>query len=149
MTATLTPNREAARAAIWWLFEGAMFAVILANTSGAASPPALDGSPDSWFSPTNYLLLDASDVFVAGGTSSYDASVPSKARLQQLQFVLDYNATYTYTDVLILCIPKISAPSGSPDFSAPLVAVIHEPTPITLLSTQTKTYKLDLTTNWI
>lgn len=40
MTATLTPNREAALAAMWWLFEGAVFYTFLANTSGAASPPA-------------------------------------------------------------------------------------------------------------
>jgi len=149
MTATLTPNREAARAAMWWLFEGAEFFILLANTSSATTPPAQDADFQDWISPTDYLLSDETDIVVTAGASSYDSSTPSMARLQQVQFVLDYEATQTYTDVLIICLPKISAPVGAPDFVVPLVAVIHESTPVTLLSTQTKTYKLDLTTNWI
>lgn len=149
MTASLTPNRQAVLSALWWLYEGATFVVSLADTSGAGSPPALDGDYNDWFSPTNYVLDSAYDVFLTGGTVAYDATITDRAELPQLVITLDYATTVTYTDLLVLCIPAIDPGASAPEYAIPLIAVIHESSPITLLSTQSKTYNVDLFAEWI
>lgn len=149
MTASLTPNRAAALGALWWLYQGATFFVSLANTSGAGSPPALDSDFGSWIAPTNYLLSSSYDVFVTGGTVAYDGTITDRAELPQLTITLDYATTVTYTDLLVFCIPSKSAGASPPAYATPFVGVIHESSPITLLSTESKTYKLDLFAEWI
>lgn len=146
MTASLTPNRQAVLSALWWLYEGGLFLVVLANTAAAASPPALDGSLDPWDS---YLLDSAYDVYLTGGSVAYDATITDRAELPQLQIVLDYATNVTYTDLLILCIPATDPGASAPVYAFPFVGVIHESTPITLLSTQSKTYNVDLFAEWI
>lgn len=149
MTASLTPNREAVKGALWWLYEGALFLVSLANTSGAGTPPALDGLYEDWTTPTNYLLDGAYDLFITGGTVDYGVVLTNRAELEQLVITLDYDTNVTYTDLLVLCIPAINPGGPPPIHATPLVAVIHESSPVTLLSTQTKTYNLDLFAEWI
>lgn len=149
MSATLTVNRETARAAVWYLFEGAMFAVFLANTTGAATPPALNGDFANW---TPYFLASQFDLFLTAGSGSYDATNAQQAKLQQLSIVVGYNQSVTYTDLIIYAVP-VQAPTYvenvTPDFAYPFVAVIHESTAVTLTSSQTKTYKLDFTAEWL
>jgi hypothetical protein len=144
MTASLVSNKEVTKAALWWLYEGAMFIVALANTSGAASPPALDGPPDAWYTPTDYTLSNDYDIFLTGGTADYSASVADRSVLPQLVITLDYATNVTYTDLLVFVLPAIDPGASAPIYAFPQVAVIHESTPISLLSTQTKTYRLDL-----
>ena len=146
MTASLTPNREAVLSALWWLYEGATFLVALTDTTGAGSPPALDGPFDDWVA---YLLDSAYDIYLTGGTVAYDATITDRAELPQLVITLDYDSTVTYTDALILCIPAVDPGAGAPLYALPLVGVIHESSPVTLLSTETKTYNLDLFAEWI
>jgi hypothetical protein len=148
MTATLTPNRQAALSALWWLFEGATFIAILADASAADPPLPLDGDFDQWFGPVEYTLGFEYDIFVEGDTADYDATDADKAILPQLAFTLDYDTSVTYTDVLVLCIPAIDPGSSAPFHAFPLVGVIHESSPITLASTETKTYNLDLFSKW-
>lgn len=148
MPATLTKNKDAAKSAAWYLFQGATFAVILANTSAAATPPAQSGDFLNWLVPTDYTLADSFDLFLTGGTVAFDATLTSRAKLPQLQIVLDYATNVTYTDLLILCIPQY-VPSGAPAGSTCFLGVIHESSPVTLLSTETKTYNVDLFAEWI
>lgn len=149
MTASLTPNRETVKSALWWLYEGATFLAILADTSAAATPPALTGSFDDWVTPTDYTLSGDYDIYLTGGTVAYDATITDRAELPQLVITLDYASTVTYTDVLIVCIPATDPGAGAPTYAFPFVGVIHESTPITLLSTQSKTYNVDLFAEWI
>jgi hypothetical protein len=149
VTASLTPNRQAVLSALWWLYEGATFVVILADTSAAGTPPALDGDLVDWIIPTDYTLADQFDLYLTGGTVAYDATVTDRAELPQLVITLDYASTVTYTDVLILCIPAIDPGASAPDHAFPFVGVIHESSPITLLSTQSKTYNVDLFAEWL
>lgn len=149
MTASLTPNRQAVLSALWWLYEGATFFVLLADTSAAGTPPALDGDLIDWLVPTDYTLADEFDLYLTGGTVAYDATITDRAELPQLAITLDYASTVTYTDLLVLCIPVADPGASPPDHAYPLVAVIHESSPVTLLSTETKTYNLDLFAEWI
>lgn len=144
MTASLTPNREAVLGALWWLYDGALFAIFLADTSGAGTPPALDGAFDNWVAPTDYLLNSAYDVYITADAVDYDATITDRAVLPQLTITLDYASTVTYTDLLVTVIPAQDPGASPPAYAYPLVAVIHESSPITLLSTETKTYSLDL-----
>ena len=148
MAAVLTPNREAVKSAMWWLYEDAVFGVLLANTTGAGSPPALDGPLTDWITPTDYTLADQYDLFVTAGTVDYDATIADRAKLQQLSIVLDYASTVTYTDLIVVCVPAKDPGASPPTYAYPLVAVIHESSPVTLLSTETKTYNLDLFAEW-
>jgi hypothetical protein len=148
MSATLTPNRDAALSAMWWLFEGATFIAILADASAADPPLPLGGDAQQWFDPVDYTLGFEFDIFVEGGVASYDDTDTDKAILPQLTFTLDYDTSVTYSDVLIACIPAIDPGEGAPFHAFPLVGVIHESTPITLDSTQTKTYNVDLFSKW-
>jgi hypothetical protein len=134
---------------MWWLYEGATFLALLANTSAAATPPSLDGSFASWITPVNYLLSDSFDVYLTGGAAAYDSTITDRAKVPQLVITLDYASTVTYTDLLVLCIPAQDPGATPPDYAFPFVGVIHESSPVTLLSTQTKTYNLDLFAEWI
>ncbi len=149
MTASLTPNRQAVLSALWWLYEDATFLVLLANTSAAGTPPSLDGAIGNWIVPTDYTLADQFDLYLTGGTVTYDATITDRAKLPQLVITLDYASTVTYTDLLILCIPAVDPGASAPSHAYPFVGVIHESSPITLLSTQSKTYKVDLFAEWI
>jgi hypothetical protein len=148
MTATLTPNRQAALSALWWLFEGATMIAVLADASTADPPLPLDGPFEQWYETIEYTLSYEYDIFVEGDTVVYDATDADKAILPQLTFTLDYNTSVTYTDVLILCVPAIDPGSSAPSHAFPLVGVIHESSPVTLASTETKTYNLDLYGKW-
>ena len=149
MTASLIVNRDAALGAMWWLYQGGTFAFILANTTGAASPPGAQAALDDWFIPVDYSVSQDFDVYLTGGTATYDATVTTRAVIPQLQLVLDYDTSVTYTDILILCLPAVSPGETYPDNSVPFVGVIHEPTPVTLASTETKTYNLNLYSEWL
>lgn len=147
MPATFTPNREAARAALWWLFQGGTFCALLANTSAAATPPPLDGPESNWFP---FYLDEAFDLFLTGGSVIYDGTVTNRAILPQLQINLNYASAATYTDVVVSCIPDVTPGAGAPSYATfPMVAVIHESSPVTLAAGTTKTYKLDLYSEWI
>lgn len=146
MTATLTPNREAALAAMWWLFEGAVFYTFLANTSGAASPPAQTDNYTAW---TPYFLPDEFDTFTASGTAAYHSTLTQRAVLPQQEITLNFASTVTYTDLVVFVIPAVDPGVSAPLHSAPQVAVIHESSPFTLTAGITKTYRLDLYCQWI
>jgi hypothetical protein len=143
--ASLTPNREAVLGAMWWLFSEALFYISLANTTGAASPPALDASYESW-SP--YVISNDFDLMFTADAVSYDATIAKRAVLPQLDIVLDYDAAVTYTDVIVLVLPVIDPGGSAPSYAFPFVGIIHEPTAVTLTAAQTKTYKLDLYSEW-
>lgn len=149
MAASLIVNRDAALSALWWMYEGATISVVLADTTGAASPPSAQADLGDWFSPTNYALSEDYDLFVVGGTASYDATVTTRAKIPQLQFVLDYPTTVTYTDLLLFSFPAIQPGASYPDNSIPFIGVIHESTPITLASTESKTYNVNLYSEWL
>lgn len=149
MTASLTTNREAVLGALWWLYDEATFLVVLANTTGAATPPALDGPFEGWYSPTDYLLDTAYDIYLTAGSVGYDATITDRAELPQLVITLDYATTVTYTDLIVICLSAKNPGASPPAHANPLTAVIHESSPVTLLSTQTKTYNLDLFAEWI
>lgn len=149
MSATLTPNRDAAKSALWWLFQGGSIVAVLANTSAAGTPPASSAELVDWLVPTDYTLSQDYDLFLTGGSVVYDTTVTSKAKLPRLQFVLDYATTVTYTDVLLLGIPAYTPGSSPPSGSTFYLGVIHESSPVTLLSTQSKTYNVDLFAQWI
>lgn len=147
MPATLTPNREVARGALWWLFEGATFFAVLADASAASPAPPLDGPESNWFP---YYLDGEFDLFLTGGASAYDATITDRSVLPQLEIILDYASTVTYTDIVVTCIPDVTPGAGSPSYATfPIVAVIHESSPVTLAAGTTKTYKLDLYSEWI
>lgn len=146
MTATLTPNREAPLAALWWLFEGAVFYTNLADTTGAASPPA---QTDGFLEWVPYFLPDDYDTFTASGSVDYDATLTQRAVLPQQEITLSFASTVTYTDLVVFVIPAVDPGASAPLYSAPQVAVIHEPSAFTLTAGSTKTYKLDLYSEWI
>lgn len=146
MTATLTPNREAALSALWWLFEGAEFLTVLADTTGAATPPAQTDGFETW---APYFLPDDYDTFTASGTAAYDATLTQRAVLPQQEISLNFATNVTYTDLVVVVIPAISPGASPPLHANPMVAVIHEPTAFTLTAGSTKTYKLDLYSEWI
>ncbi len=146
MPASFTPNREAALGAMWWLFKDATFFSILANTTGAASPPALNADYSAW---NPYLLSGQFDSFVASGSVAYDGTLTQRAKLPQQEISLSFGSTVTYTDVLVAVIPAVNPGSGAPSYALPFVGVIHEPTPFTLTAGATKSYRLDLYSQWI
>jgi hypothetical protein len=149
MTATLTPNRDVPLSALWWLFEGATIIAGLADASAADPPLPLDGPLMQWFSPDVYYLDEEYDIFIEADAVDYDSTDDNKAILPQLSLTLDYETSVTYTDVLVVCIPAIDPGSSAPlHVALPLVGVIHETTPVTLDSTETKTYKVDLFSKW-
>jgi len=146
MAATLTPNRQTALSALWWLLEGATIATFLADTTGAASPPSQTDGFTEW---GPYILPDDYDVFVATGSAGYDATLTQRAVLPQQEITLNFASTVTYTDLFIAIIPAIDPGAGAPQHAAPTLAIIHEDTAITLPAGDTKTYKLDLYSEWI
>lgn len=147
MSASLTSNREAVQAGLWWLFQGATLLAVLADTTGASPTPSLSAASTAW---DNYLLDQAFDVAVTGGTVAFDATLTQRAELPQVQFTLDYATSVTYTDVLLFSIPATTPGAGSPGFaSVTFLGVIHEPTAVTLASTASKTYSIDLFSEWI
>jgi hypothetical protein len=146
MPASFTPNREAALGALWWLFEGATFASFLADTTGAASPPALNADYSAW---DPYVLAGQFDTFTASGTVAYDGTLTQRAELPQQEITLSFASTVTYTDVLVAIIPAVDPGAGAPVHAFPLIGVIHESTPFTLTAGATKSYRLDLYSQWI
>jgi len=146
MSASFTPNREAALSALWWLFEDALFVSVLADTSGAASPPALAADFSTW---DPYVLAGQFDTFTASGTVAYDGTLTQRAELPQQEITLSFGSTVTYTDVLVSVIPAVDPGISAPSHAFPLVGVIHESTAITLTAGATKTYRLDLYSQWI
>lgn len=146
MPASFTPNREAALGAMWWLYKGATFYSILANTTGAASPPALTADYSAW---NPYVLANQYDIFTAVGDVAYDATLTQRAKLPQQEISLSFGTSVTYTDVLVGLIPAISPGANAPSYALPLVGIIHEPTAFTLTAGATKTYRLDLYCQWI
>ncbi|NBS69870.1 hypothetical protein EBT31_13295 [bacterium] len=141
MTATFTTNREVSLGALWWLYQGATFGTVLADTTGASPAPALT---DPWSSWLVYALDSEFDLFFTGGTVAYDATQTSKATLPLLEIELSYASAVSYTDVLIYVVPAISPGASPPDHALPFVGVIHEPSLVTLNSGSTKTYNLNL-----
>lgn len=147
MPASLTSNREAVQAGLWWLFQGGTILAVLADATGASPAPDLSAAASAWDS---YLLDQAFDVAVTGGTVAFDATLTQRAELPQIQLTLDYATSVTYTDVLLFSIPATTPGAGAPGFAAvTYLGVIHEPTAVTLLSTESKTYNLDLYAEWI
>lgn len=146
MTASLTPNRETALAALWWLFEEATILATFADTTGAASPPALT---DGWEDWTDYMLSNSFDIFLSGGSVAYDATLIERAELPQLEVVVDFATSITYTDILIFTLPAVDPGAGAPIYAFPYVGVIHEPTAVTVGATESKTYKVDLFSEWL
>lgn len=142
MTASLTPNREITKAALWWLFQGSTIIALFADTTGASPAPALDGTFLEW---SAYFLDNSFDVYMSGGTVIYDATVNNKAKLPQLELVVDFATSITYTDIVMIAIPAISAGAGAPeDVTAPFVGLIHESSAVTVGASETKTYNIDL-----
>jgi hypothetical protein len=146
MAATLTPNRQAALSALWWLFEEATFATFLADTTSATTLPPQTGGFSDWAA---YILPDDYDVFTAAGSAAYDATLTQRAILPQQEIELSFASTVTYTDLFIAVIPAIDPGSGAPQHAAPVVGIIHEPTAVTLTAGSSKTYKLDLFSEWL
>lgn len=146
MTASLTPNREAAQAGMWWLFQGATLLSVLADTTGASPAPSLDAASAAWDA---YLLDQAFDLVVTGGAIAFDATLTQRAELPQVEFTLSYGTSVTYTDVLVFSLPANSPGAGAPSFAGvTFVGVIHEPSAVTLSSSDSKTYKVDLYSEW-
>jgi hypothetical protein len=145
MAATIYRHRQAALGTMWWLFQGGTITVFLANTTGANPAPGFNSDLSAW---NPYILSTDLALFYTGGTAAYDTTDTSKAVLPQLSIVLNYDISVTYTDLLVLVIPSKSAGTGAPVHAFPFVSVIHEPTAITLAANQTKTYKLDLSSQW-
>lgn len=147
MTASLTPNRDTAKAALWWLFEGATIICIFANTTGAASPPSLNGPLQAW---SDYSLSSSYDIYLTGGTVNFDAVDTDRAELPQLEIVVDFASSITYTDILLLALPAIDPGPSAPIYAAiPFVGVIHESSAVTVGATETKTYRVDLFSEWL
>lgn len=156
MTASYTKNKEAGRAALWWLYKEATFIATLMDTSGASSPPALTAPIEDWQVPTDYSLGMGWQVFVTGATTvAYDATLTDRAVIAQVDFAIDFSMMgfgghfdYTFTDLVVTCQPDLvsSRPSGSPGYTAQwTVGVIHESSARTLNTSNTsESYKLDL-----
>lgn len=147
MAATLHPNRATALAALWWLFEGATFYVYFADTTGASPQPSYtytdyDDFYDEW---GPYLLDSAFDQLIVGGSVAYDGSNTQLARLPQLEIVLDYPTAITYTHVIIELVPAVDPGASAPSKAFPIMLHVAESPAVTVASTATKTYTLDLT----
>lgn len=141
MTASFFIDRSVAFAALWYVFEGATLFVMPADMSG------IDPIPDytlEAFEDWLPYLLDEYYQFPEFGTVSYDTTNTNLAKLQQLQVVMDYETSFTYTHVLLGVVPLL-APESAIDLAYPLLAVIEEPTAVTLSSSESKTYNIDLT----
>lgn len=144
MTASFVTNRETARSALWYLFEGAQMFYLPADITSAPSQPSYNDF-EAW---VPYLLLDFA-LFPIAGTVDFDATDTETARLQQLQVVMDFDSTITYTHVIVAATPAL-APAGDPPpiESQPLIGFIAEPSAVTLSSTESKTYNIDITAFW-
>lgn len=152
MAASITWNRETPWAAMWWLLEGALVAVYLADTTGASPAPSLEGNFSDWF---DYFQEDPQfDVFLNVGAVSYDATQTDRAVVPQIEIVLDYSETVTYTHLFIEIGPVYYAtahPDGAelPAGRIPTLAIVSEPAAVTLTAGDTKTYKIDLFSEWL
>ena len=156
MTATYTKNREAGRAALWWLYKEAQFIATLMDTSGAGSPPALTAPIEDWLAPTDYSLGLGWQLFITGATTvNYDSTLTDRAVIAQVDFVMDFSLMgfsghfdYTFTDLVITCQPEAvnHIPTGEPAYPGEwTVGVIHESSARTLNTSNTsESYKLDL-----
>lgn len=147
MTASLTPNRETALAAMWWLFEGAMIIATFADTTAASPAPALS---DPWGDWMDYLLDPEFDLFYTGGAVAYDATLTDRAELPQLEIVVDFDTSITYTDILLFTSPVADPGAGAPYYvTLPYIGVIHEPSAVTVAASESKTYRVDLFSEWL
>ena len=146
MTASLTPNRETALAAMWWLYEGATIFATFADTTGASPAPDLSTSWEDWF---DYLLDSSYDIFLTGGSVGYDATLTERAELPQLEIVVDFDTSITYTDILIFTVPAVDPGVDAPTYAFPYIGVIHEPTAVTVGASESKTYRVDLFSEWL
>ncbi len=156
MTATFTHNKETGFAATWWLYKGATFGIELIDVTGAANPPANTAPLIDWLTPVNYSVspAPASGEYPedTGSTPAYGTTITNQAELPQLQFDVNfptYGGPITYTHIVVYCLVAADRQalwvSGDPSEAfMPTVAVIEESPAITLQTTQTKTYKLDL-----
>lgn len=143
MTANLIVDRSVAFGALWYLFEGATVFVLPADMTGVDPLPSYTLEAFEEWVP--YLLSDFYQ-FPTAGTVGYDTGDTDLAKLQQLQIVMDYETSITYTHVLIAVTPVLLPTTGTPpDQSSPFVGFIEEPTAVTLTSSQSKTYNIDLT----
>lgn len=147
MAATLYPNRTTALAALWWLFEGATFYVYFADTTGASPQPAYDYPTELEYYQAwdDYWLSIDYDQLIIGGTVTYDATDDQLARLPQLEIVLDYPTAITYTHMIIEVLTAVDPGSSSQSKAYPLLLHVKESPAVTVASTETKTYKIDLT----
>ena len=162
MTATWTRNREAGRAAMWWLYKDATFFATLMNTTSTNSPPALTAPIEDWMAPSDYSL-DGLGTWGMGWNLSpvgatvinYDSSDTDRAVIARVSFDLDFafqgstaHFDYTFTDIVVTCQPDLfsSRADGSPGYSGEwTVGVIHESSPRTLnTANASESYKLDL-----
>lgn len=141
MAATLHPNRSTALAALWWLFEGATFYVYFANTTGASPQPDYD----DYVAWAPYWLSSEYDQLLIGGSVAYDATNDQLGRLPQLEIVLDYATNITYTHLIIELVPAVDPGPSAPLSAYPLLLHVSESPAVTVLSSETKTYTLDLT----
>ncbi len=156
MTATFTHNKQTGLAATWWLYKGATFAVEFFDVTGAASPPANTSTLWDFIIPVDYLVspAPASGEYPedTGSTPAYGTTITNQAELPQLQFDVNfptYGGPITYTHIVVYCVLAADRQavwaSGDPtEASMHTVAVIEESPAITLQTTQTKTYKIDL-----
>ena len=156
MTATFTHNKETGLAATWWLYKGATFAFGFFDVTGAASPPANTAPLIDWLTPVNYSVSPApangeypGDT---GGNPAYGTTITNQAELPQLQFDVNfptYGGPITYTHIVVYRLlaadrQEVWASGDPTEASIPTLAVIEESPAITLQTTQTKTYKIDL-----
>lgn len=145
MAASLHRSREVPLGAMWTMFQDALIRARLANTSSATTLPSLNGPYSAW---TPYFLATPF-IELTGGSVAYDTSVTSRAVLPRLTFTLNYNTSVTYTDIVVQLITTADAVAPPPEYvTEPLLAIIHEDSPITLAANQTKTYKLDFFSEW-
>ena len=155
MTATFVRNKEIGLAAAWWLYKDATFSTFFFDTTGTTAP-ALTTPLGGWFNPVDYTVSPApAGVDLAedtGGLPAYGATITYRAELPQLELVVgfpNYGGPLTYTHIGEVCMLHSSKQalwqSGDPfEPFMPTVAFIEESPAITLQTTQTKTYKLDL-----
>jgi len=158
MTATFTHNKQTGLAATWWLYKGGIFGIQLVDTTGAASPPPNTTPLLDWITPIDYSVSPAPDsselqqLQDTGGNPAYGTTITNQAELPQLQFDINfptYGGPITYTHIVVFCVLAADRQglwvSGDPaEPYLPTIAVIEESPAITLQTTETKTYKLDL-----
>jgi len=156
MTATITHNKDTGLGAMWWLYKGATFEVEFFDVTGFASPPANTTGLLEWISPIDYRVSPSPAVgeypVDTGSTPAYGTTITNQAELPQLQFDLNfptYGGPITYTHVIVYCLLASDRQAlfvaGDPSEAfLPTIAVIEESPAITLQTTETKTYKLDL-----